>query len=255
MVDYPNFYSHLKEAEIRLNSTIVLYDDEPHFIYCVTDHKSDGIFRVYMEPLNTHGEYETFNSNVPMSGHPSTRGDDMDKYLESKKNSKIVRKMMNSPKFNKFRPFPLGMMNTGEKTYYLQRSPTRNTQQGLMSSAINGDIVSIDPNASNGRRGLGGSSIGVSWDNPNLYDVIKGNYPEFGECLSMMRDNSCTNQTIGFSRDFALLRGPLDLVFLSYKGQTVGHIPEDTLPTVNLGKGFKYLKEQVSELRAFKKIS
>jgi hypothetical protein len=44
----------------------------------------------------------------------------------------ILRKQMNSPLFNKFRPYPLGMCNTkGQRAYYLERQPNRKTEQGF----------------------------------------------------------------------------------------------------------------------------
>lgn len=251
MVDYPNFYQQFKEAEMRIANTIVMYDNEPHYVYCLANHKPDGIFRVYMEKLNSEGKYECHYNNIPYALGPTHRGPEMDKYLDNTKNTKIVRKMMNSPSFNKFRPFPLGMVNRDGRTFYLQRSPTRHTQQGLLAQAIASEPVSLEA-PTKFTRSIG--SGGYNWDNPSLYDVIMGIYPTFSESLIQMRSKECTNQSVAFSRDFALLRGPIDLLFLAYKSQIIGLIPEDTLPTVTLSSSHKHLKELVGELKAFKKI-
>jgi hypothetical protein len=49
----------------------------------------------------------------------------------------IIRKTMNSPKFNKFRPFPLGMCNSNGRCYFLERQPLRpKVEQGLIRSMV-----------------------------------------------------------------------------------------------------------------------
>src|SRR3546814_20877703 len=58
------------------------------------------------------------------------RGKRMDNFLKDNPDCGIIRKNMDSPLFNRFRPFPLGMCNLNGETYFLCRSPTRNTQQG-----------------------------------------------------------------------------------------------------------------------------
>ena len=48
---YPNFYENLSEANKRLHGTVVLYDGHPYYILAISNHFTDGIMRVYMEPL------------------------------------------------------------------------------------------------------------------------------------------------------------------------------------------------------------
>src|SRR3546814_5918592 len=56
MVKYTNFYETVKEADMRLRHTLVMYDGEPYYVLLISDHKKDGVFRIYMDKAgNEHG--------------------------------------------------------------------------------------------------------------------------------------------------------------------------------------------------------
>ena len=48
---HPNFYENLKEAQLRLRGPVVCYDGLPYSVVTICGHKSDGIFRVYLNPI------------------------------------------------------------------------------------------------------------------------------------------------------------------------------------------------------------
>ena len=86
MKEHVNFYENLKEARRRIADTVVMYEGIPHYVLCISDHKSDGIFRAYLEPLATEGFMEICGGDVPYHGvdEPSySIGDKMDEYLDT----------------------------------------------------------------------------------------------------------------------------------------------------------------------------
>src|SRR5690349_7508913 len=115
---YPNFYENLKEAQDRLRGCIVLYSGEPNYIWAICDHKPDGKFRVYMSPIEVVHTTSLPPINQIPSNHPSL-GSAIDTFLDANASLPVVRKMMDSPAFNKFRPFPLGMCNQGSQAFYV----------------------------------------------------------------------------------------------------------------------------------------
>lgn len=256
MPAYKNFYETLKEAEMRLLHTVVLYDGEPYYVIAITDHKPDGIFRVYLDAIDhEHGltinRFMGKNDWVPYEWHQGTpsdpsRGQKMDEWLDKHPKEGIIRKMINSPAFNKFRPFELGMCNHNGRVMYVERHPTRHTQQGLTQNMLYYHRVSLD--AANR------PAVGVDFVSQAMYDTIKGNYPSIGECITNLLDPEIENEAVAFHRKFALIRGPVDTLFLAYKGDVIGILPHNDLSCVNLAKKFKYTKEVVEDLKVFDTI-
>lgn len=255
MKQYVNFYESIKEADMRVNNTVVLYDGEPYYVLAVADHKPDGIFRVYLDPYTEEASLTFQRTSIPGvdGGYSfSERGTVLDQWLETNEgqNSGVIRKMMNSPKFNKFRPFPLGMVNTAQGyAAYLERRPTRYTQQGLMDNMIRFRTVMVGD--SEQRK----YTSGYNFYGADMYRVIKGIYPSADECLSRFKEDSVTNQSVAFARDFAFVRGPLGIVYLAYKEEIVGFTPTVSTEEVRLGKDFQHLRELVQELNVFNKVN
>ena len=250
MVKHVNFYENVREAEIRLNNTIVMYDEEPCYILGLADHKDDGIIRAYLDPLRGDGSrmaMEMYSMPVTSHGYNSKdRGILMDQWLETNdgKKSGVLRKMMNSPKFDRFRPFPLGNMNIDGMVAYLERRPTRYTQQGLIESMISCRRVCVGDK----------SGVGYSLFSKYMYDTIKGNYPSAQEALEGFNNDSIANEAVAFHRYFAFVRGPLGIVYLAYKNEIVGFTPDISVAEVRLGKEYSQLKETLEELNVFHKI-
>lgn len=257
-MQYPNFYETINEARMRLDETIVLYDGIPYHVLCVTDHKPDGIFRVYLDPVADDGKPFHRKTAVPYNwcDEPGmTKGQKMDEWLDSTtgKSSPILRKMMNSPKFNKFRPFPLGMLNCKGRAMYVERSPTRHTQQGLTGAGLNG--LYFDVIDGSGSFSRPGGQTDVSSTCPGLYSTIMGIYPDVDLTLTNLTDDSISNTSTAFHREFAIVRGPMNLLFLAYKGEVIGYLPYSNTNEIKIGAKFSYVKEVVDELACFNKIS
>lgn len=249
---HPNFYENLEEAHRRLLNTVVSYDGDPMHVMAITNHKADGIFRMYLWPVQhpvrdfqAKGEYPRWND---FGAGSADQGAYLDKFMTEHPTGPTLRKHANSPLFNKYRPFPLGMLNNpGARAVYLERSPERRTYQGLIKSMVDAHYVSVDmdkrPSRYDGT--LGG---------PEFFDCVKGNYPSAAECLENLRDPQVENSSVGFTRNFAFTRGPMDTIFLVHKTEVVGFVPATQRPELELGKKFSYLKETVEETRQFADI-
>src|SRR3546814_15988082 len=113
MVKYTNFDETVKEADMRLRHTLVMYDGEPYYVLLISDHKKDGVFRIYMDKAgNEHGfafqreqdPYEASTSwNVTATG--------LDACLENNPDKGGIRTMMNQHKLNQCNPLTQEMIN------------------------------------------------------------------------------------------------------------------------------------------------
>lgn len=256
-MQYNNFFETVVEAWMRLRGTMVLYGGEPYRVLAVTDHKPDGIWRIYLEPT---GEGEAALSwskypDLPCSqydnGHPAL-GSMMDEWMEKTPDCRVLRKTMNSPLLNRFRPFPLGMANYKESVLYLERQPTRKSEQGLTGSMVLGTALSI-----NIRPGLNANPTRSGpldiWGKDFLA-CVKGVYPTVQECLDNLRDPDVVNTAAAFHRQFAFVRGPINSIYVSYKTETVGILQGEGLEALALGREFAYLRETVESLGIFGRV-
>lgn len=252
MAEYVNFFETLKEAEMRLRNTIVLYDGDPYYVFAVTDHKNDGVFRLYLDPISSNAM--TINNYAIPEGpqEGASYGQLLDTFMEHNKDAPLIRKKMNSPLFNKFRPFPLGMCNTGKKTFFIERRPTRKSEQGLTQQML--DVEELKIEMSTGSPG----KVPGSYFNMFTSDFracIKGEYPTAANCLAALKNPKVKNNTAAFHREFAFIRGPLDTLYLAYRDQVVGLLPSDDFSSVRLGKKYGYTKEVIQNLNLFQTIN
>lgn len=260
MKKYTNFYENLKEARMRINNTVVMYDGHPHLVLAVSDHKQDGIFRVYLDPFRTDNEAMAIHKyHMPHTWHDEpecTVGHKMDIFLETAdgKNSGVIRKMMNSPLFNNFRPFPLGMCNTKGRALYVERKPVRHTHQGLTEEMLDVSALSLSL-GDNSKKSLSfGGRQSVPFLNTDFCNTILGVYPSLEECVDKFRTDSVANDSVAFDRNFALVKGPLGVVYLAYKNELVGFLPTLDSREVRLGRN-THLRELVEALNYFHTIN
>ena len=262
MASYHNFFETVNEAYMRLRGTFVLYDGEPYNVLCITNHKEDGIWRIYLDPIGEGEDKLAYNTNNPPpcgnydSGHPNL-GKMMDDWLDKRNlegmpGTKVIRKMMNSPKFNKFRPYPLGMCNFNGSVYYLERQPTRKSEQGLTHGMITSQSVNLAPD--NGKRALNRSGM-VGLYGPSFLACIKGTHPTAQECLDNLQDPDILNDAAAFHRQFAFVRGPLGMIFLAYKADIIGVLPNKDLSVLRLGRDFRHTREVVEILGTFGSVT
>lgn len=251
MATYTNFFETLEEAQRRLCGTVVMYDKEPYVVLAICNHKPDGIFRVYLLPL-------TYKDPMPSAVYDFGRGDprqaeELDKYIKEKGDSCVLlRKQMNSPAFNKFRPFPLGMMNYGNKVWYLERTPTRSVLQGLSRNSVIAHKVVLSPDL------LNDPARGRGWSNglqsEEVRACITADHPTLEQTLRELQDPEVKNEAAAFHRHFAVLRGPVDTFFLAYKTEVIGRI-DCANTSVTLGRKYRHFKEVVEEANAFKSVN
>lgn len=246
--EHVNFYENIKEATMRLQHTVVIYDNLPYHILTIDCHKPDGIFRVYMEPVGDPKGSVLNQTSVPWDGPDGARGVQMDIWMEANKNRGVIRKMMNSPLFNKFRPFDLGMCNSDGHVVYIERMPQRHTTQGLTQQMLLTQPVSLDR--------VKPAKVGPpTLLSPDVKSCILGDHPSFKECVKNLLDPEIANEGVAFHRNFALLRGPVDTLYLAYKSDVVGVIPNLDASHVKIAKRFAHTREVVEDLRVFEKIS
>lgn len=237
---YKNFYETLKEARMRLGQTVVMYDGVPHLVICIVGGYEDDIFRAYIEPTGRPGGMAFENIPMPVGETDETLKTSMELFLKENLSCGVVRKMINSPLFNKFRPFSLGMYQAGDFVYYLERQPTRSTRQGLTTESLTSHRVSLSP--SRMPRSLRVTSL-------EIRNCILGLHPSFPEALQRLSLDSVTP----FDRDFALVKGPLDTVFVWYKTAAVGlYSPKSGV--LGLHENYGYLKEVCQELDVFSSV-
>jgi hypothetical protein len=258
---YPNYYESVQEARMRLNKTIILYDGKPFYVMGVAGH-NDGKFRIYMKPLG-----DGYLKHLPPGIMPPNElippdypgfGEQMDKFMKEHPAFGMIRKHLDSPLFNRFRPFPLGMMNYTERdedgklvaaeTFYLERQPGRRTEQGLVRAMIFASSV----NAARAR--LKQAQFTFDTWSEEFKDCIEGNYPSVDLCLSKLRDPKIANEAVAFHRYFAFVRGPCDMIFLSYKGEIIGVLPRQDLSAARLSREARHTLEAVEELKIFNTV-
>lgn len=256
MANHANHFENVKEANLRLRSTVVMYDKEPYYIYCVTDHKKDGVFRIYMAPIGLEDakgapiNYSTLTP-TPLSsiGYDSpAMGAALDDWLDKNEGkTKVLRKSMNSPLFNKYRPFPLGMCNYGSQVLYIERQPTRKTEQGLTRQMLDCSLITVN-------KGTAPKQPAIDTMQPSFRACILGQHPPAKECLAALVSDQFKNEALAFHRDFAFIKGPIDLVFLAYKADIIGVMPKNNFDFLKLGPNFRHCREVVESLRLFANI-
>jgi hypothetical protein len=258
---YLNFYETIQEARMRLQGTVVLYDSHPYMVYHISDHHSDGIFRIYLMPL-VEDEEKDYNypnvEKVRYSQGEHAVGPFIDKWLEDHPRCALLRKMMNSPLFNKFRPFPIGMVNVGAKTYYVERQPLRKSEQGLTAQSIEATQIAIRevvPNRESKSIKSARRSDAIDIYSDEFGKAILGRYPSAQECLTNLVKSDILNNAVGFHRNFAFVRGPVDTIFLAYKTEIVGVVPFHNFELLKIGAKHRFYYEAIEDLNLFGAIT
>ena len=257
MPQFINFYENLAEARLRLLNTIVTYDGHPCYVHWIAEHQGDGRFRIYIEKLGTVG-YGFGRDNYPdfpdrNNSYENNYASVLDEWLDRNPDAAIVRKLMSSAKFNKFRPFPLGNVNYNGEVYHIERRPTRQTIQGIRSESILTEKVTASPNVDTGNSIAKLMRVHIDLYGREFADCVLGNYPSYQEVIENLRSPLCANSGAAFHRDFSVVRGPIKTLFLCYKTEGIGFIGVGD--GLLLDSSYEYLKEQVEELNVFPYIN
>lgn len=260
MPQFINFYENVSEAKIRLEGTLVMYDGMPYYVYHVADHE-DGKIRAYLDDFRGGSMIWSRVQGFPRAGDysPSSYPAVINEWYQNNKGKGLLRKEIGSPMFNKFRPFPLGNVNIGGSVIYTERTPTRNTNQGLRERSVFALNVLPVPNPTTGQ---GKRAKNYSFNNetsiqvfgPEFYTMLLGEYPTAQEILDAFKDPSVINTGAAFHREFSLFRGPLDMIILCYRDEGIGILPDGDLSSVVVGSRYSFLKESIQDLNCFQSV-
>lgn len=213
-MDYKNFYENREEAEFRLSGSVVMYDGDPVYVQTVENHDDETVrLNIATLPLNENG------------------------------GGKTVRKKIDSPLFNKFRPFDMGNVNFLHNGVIspirIERTPARTRVQG--TTGANCRISMIHK----------GTPAVANWSmilqNEGFVEMCKGVYPTFREFLDSGAPAVC------ISSDFTVSKGESGLIGLAYRFDKIGIV--NTKGMVFLFPKYKYLKEMLEELKDFTGIN
>lgn len=261
MVDYLNFYENADEVNRRLRGTVVLYDGKPYYVMTLAMASVDSIVRLYLEPLSSEHRPLLLDNykmkaltdkgiSFPWQQYPhgsSSMISAMETFTKQVPELGILRKKINSPSFNKFRPFPLGYsLQDGGYPVYVMRKPVRKGYQGFSSARA--AVINLD--AVDGYFNSGNFDI----NSPALYNAIVADWPTYHAAVGKMLQNpSQLGQP--FHRDLAIIRGPCDSFFLGHRYQIVGQITDLPTGSIRLAKSCQHLFETLSEMNIFQSIA
>lgn len=210
------FWTDHRQAQERLNESVVMYDGKPAYIQ-----------RVYAP--GDYEEDEHVRAKVIFSGEGKTEG---------------KRKRLDSPKWNRFRELPkLGFMyySAGNKTLFLERITTRSRTHGLSSNNTRISTFHTIP--------LTGSEYGISPSGDLRFSRVvldkgflassQNEFPSLNNVLLNVAENSA----LPYSRHFAVFRDSIGLRWLYRKTERIGFF--SGADTLNLLKKTSFYKEEI----------
>src|SRR3546814_15537624 len=79
---------------MRLRHTLVMYDGEPYYVLLISDHKKDGVFRIYMDKAGNEHGFAFQREQVPYEASSSwnVTATVMDDWLEKNPDKGVIRK-------------------------------------------------------------------------------------------------------------------------------------------------------------------
>jgi hypothetical protein len=256
-VEYKNFFETQAEASMRLNGTVVLYNKTvPAQVLCISEHKGKGTLHIYLDPIGWKEDQFTKRLIPPINHYspndPSV-GEVVDQWLKQNPESNIIHETMDSDKFNKFRPFRLGMYNGPPFVYYVARQPTRRVEQGLIKPML--AITKLSSTGGEKLAGIEPYPSKLSMYGPEFKACVLGEHPSAHECLEGLLNPKYENKGVAFHREFALLKGPSNTLFLGYKTDVIGSLPNKDFSSVKLSRDYFYAREVVENLRLFDNVT
>lgn len=216
------FWTDIEQAQTRLIGCVVLYDGQPVYIDNVTNVADDDIPRAHIRVLPCK-EQDGSNS----------------------------RKMLNSPKFNKFRKMPnLGWMNvsSGAGAVFLARQTHRATKHGLTVGNV---LITSTPRRAAGDTNdmtalvSGAYNFSSVMFDKGFVDAHNGQFPSLESVLARIEEGS----SIAFSRKYCVIRDYDGIRWLFRDTTRVGIFTG--VDTLNLLSRHAYLREEVMDEPAF----
>lgn len=218
------FWTDIHQAQERLTGTVILYDNEPVFV--------DGIVNA------------SASDTSPSIPRAAIRQLGVSKGL-----GKGQRKILNSPKFERFRRLPnLGWMNMVSNPkvgpLFVSRRPVAGSRlHGLANANVRVENFVISPE--NFYLDGGGYSLTNIIYDEGFCDMHHGRYPSLAAILTNIKEGS----GIAYSRDFCVWRDNVGIRWLFHKSNKIGIFTG--IDTLNLFTKFNYLRETIIDDPAF----
>lgn len=134
----------------------------------------------------------------------------------------------------------------------IERQPNRRTEQGLTRTMLESTDVSLNPSSG---RFKGNPSCAIELYSPQFKACVLADHPSAEEVLLNLNDPKIENNSIAFHRRFALLRGPIGMLFLAYKAEVIGVLVNNDFSTIRIGAAFRHCREVVQDLKLFTTIN
>lgn len=224
MVDKTDiFWTDAQQAQERLTSTIILYDDRP----------------VYVTDIVTRDREDVEAPHIPRANIFS---------VEDRKRV-TSRKRLDSPKFKRFRELPkLGWVNNPKTglACYLSRRPVQGSRShGISEGCLRGVSTFLDDNNNITLSRLGA----VAWQDcvftQAFVNMHQGVYPSLEEVLLNIQENTA----VAYSRDFCVVQDRDGIRWLYYKTTKAGIFTGSN--TLSLLRNKAYLREMIMDDPAF----
>lgn len=210
------FWTDLDQAQQRLNNSVVLYDDQPVYIEEIRGGYEDNVPRAFINPCD--------DQSVRKS------------------------KMLNSPKFKKFRELPkLGWMNSVNPkvdAVYLSRRTSTTRVHGLNAENVIVQNFQKTPGVNAKLAGGVYTFRNFNFDK-GFCDAHNNVFPSLEKILDKIPENAA----IAYSRLFAVVRDNDGIRWLYRGPEKVGIFTG--VDTLNLLSKHAYLREEIMEDKAF----
>lgn len=209
-------YENIQEYGHRLRDSIVLYKGMPVYVRDIS-------------PVGNDGESGDFLHVTELPGF---------------KKSYFVR--TKDPNLN-YKTFNFGYCNSKTHAIYITRMPVKKSKQGITKDCLS--IPNLTDMNFDGMEltGSGGPiPTGVVYDKlirtKAFTDMVTNNYPALGYAYEMLMTGT---KGCAFHRNFALIRDPLELEVLLYKGERAASIAK--FPYFKVPKAKYWLRETMEE--------
>lgn len=205
------FWTDAQQASDRLNRTVICYDNQPHYVDIV-EHHDDGIPRARIRPC-------------------------------SDRDSAGERKMLNSPKFKRFRDLPrLGWVNSANPSLGAVFLARRLTAGGRSHGLSNGNVLALNFDFVTGGNPIvrsGNYSFTDFIFDKGFCDSHNRVFPSLDKILSNIKPNTA----IAFTPLFCVLRTSDGIRWLYRETEKVGIFTG--VDTLFLTTKFAYLREEI----------
>jgi hypothetical protein len=207
------FWTDIDQARERLNGTLVTYDSQPVYISEVVE--SDAV-----------------DDRCPRARL----------YFCDDPSQKLVRKTLNSPKFNNFRTLPaLGFINLRDGgTVFVKRRVRTTRSHGLSPDNTVVSNLSWNENGLATFRAISGLTS-IIFRDEGFANLQNKKYPSLSELLEKLPLKSCG----AFSPKFALVRDSTGIRLL-YRNEELAGVFTDSV-TLMLTETTSYLRQEIME--------